>query len=81
MKYYIEHENLTRTTTVWEVEAASPTEALKKLDKAEAYNSAVSDQMDDSCNAYFEETNRFVSPPCDGIHTTGLYTLSDYMEE
>lgn len=76
MKFYIEHECITRVTSLWEVEADSGEEAIKKLDNAGLRNSTVANIMDDPRKATFEETNTFGSKP-----QGDYYTLSDYMEE
>lgn len=76
MKFYIEHECTTQVTTVWEVEADSCEEAIKKLDKAEAYDSIIADTMDSPTNANFEKVNRIIPEPYGSYHV-----LSEYTEE
>lgn len=79
MKYYIEHCEVSRTTSHWEVEASSYDEAVQKLLNAKGDYSSVSDLMflgDDSFDV--EDTPIQAT---DVLSDDDFYVLSDYVDE
>lgn len=79
MKYYIEHCEVSRTTSYWEVEASSYDEAVQKLLNAKGDYSSVSDLMflgDDSFDV--EDTPIQAT---DVLSDDDFNVLSDYVDE